>query len=368
MSRFFTPALSALEPYVPGEQPQTGKSYIKLNTNESPYKPSPKVLDVLSDGEAAASLRLYCDPACGDLLAALATSFGVGRDQVFAGNGSDEVLGFTFLGLCPNGAVFPDISYGFYKIYSKLFGLNYTEIPLREDFTIKPEDYADEQGTVFIANPNAPTGIALSLAEIESILAQNTDRLVVVDEAYVAFGAQSSVQLLDKYDNLLVIGTFSKSRSLAGARLGYAVGSAEIIADLNRVKFSFNPYNINSLSQLAGCASLADEEHHRTCCARVIRSRERAAAELRALGFTLTDSKTNFIFAGCPQGLSAGVYQNELRSRGILVRYWNAPRIENYLRISIGTDKDMDALIAATKEILEVYHETGKLQAPYKRD
>ncbi len=354
MSRFFTQALSALEPYIPGEQPQTGESYIKLNTNESPFKPSPGVLEVLADPDAAANLRLYCDPACGDLLAALASHFGVGRDQVFAGNGSDEVLGFTFLGLCPKGAVFPDISYGFYRIYSRLFGLSYTQIPLREDFTIAPEDYAAESGTVFIANPNAPTGIALDLAEIERILAQNRDRLVVVDEAYVAFGAQSSVQLLDKYDNLLVIGTFSKSRSLAGARLGYAVGSKEVIADLKKIKFSFNPYNINSLSQLAGCAALADEEYHKACCARVIETRQRASSQLRELGFTLTDSRTNFVFAACPEGLPAGRYCQELRKRGILVRYWNTPRIENHVRISIGTDEDMAALIAATREILEV--------------
>lgn len=352
MSRFLTPSLSELKPYVPGEQPKEVERFIKLNTNESPYPPSPKVIEALSGGKIAASLRLYSDPSCADLLSALAATFGVEHTQVFAGNGSDEVLAFCFLGLCPNGAVFPDISYGFYPVYARLFNLNYTQVPLREDFTIKPVDYKNERGTVFIANPNAPTGIALALDEIQSILDQDLDRLVVVDEAYVSFGAQSAVELLDKYDNLLVVGTFSKSRSLAGARLGYAVGSKTLIADLNRIKFSFNPYNINTLTQLAGCAALADEEYHRSCCAKIIDTRARASLKLSALGFALTDSRTNFIFAKCPKGLGGLEYYDKLSSRGILTRHWNTLRIENCLRISVGTDADMDALIEATKEIL----------------
>lgn len=351
MSRFFTGALRALKPYTPGEQPRGVDGLIKLNTNESPFPPGPRVLDVLTRDEAE-KLRLYSDPACTDLLAALAQAFGVAENQVFAGNGSDEVLAFAFRAFCEKGAVFADLTYGFYPVFAQLFGVAARQIPLRDDFTLAVEDYAGEAGTVFIANPNAPTGLCLPLAKIETLLRQNPDRLVVVDEANVDFGGESAAALLPRYDNLLIVGTFSKSRSLAGARLGYAIGGAALIADLNTVKFSFNPYNINRLTLLAGTAALADAEYYARCCAEIAAVRDDTAGALRALGFTVTHSKANFLFAGANPRLPGADYYAALRKNNILVRHFDVPRIADWVRITVGTRAQMQRLLEATRGLL----------------
>lgn len=352
MSRFFTSKLAGLVPYTPGEQPANPRGWIKLNTNENPFPPSPLVLEALNRAETE-RLRLYSDPECRDFLDALAATYGVEPSQVIASNGSDETLAFCFQAFCERGAAFPDITYGFYTVFADLYGVPKQIVPLREDFSVAVADYEGLQQTLFVANPNAPTGLALSRAEIETLLLQNPDRLVVIDEAYVDFGAESATPLLSAHENLLIVGTFSKSRSLAGARLGFAVGSPALIADLNAVKFSFNPYNVNRLTLAAGRAALADEDYFERCSRAVCHNRERTSAQLASLGFTLTDSKANFLFAKCPDGLSGKNYFDGLRARDILVRRWDAPRIADWLRITVGTAEQMDALVAATKEILK---------------
>ncbi len=352
MSRFFHPALRALAPYTPGEQPRDAEGWIKLNTNENPFPPSPEVIAALNADESRA-LRLYSDPACGGFLSALAAAYGVSPSQTFASNGSDEALAFCFQAFGARGAAFPDLTYGFYSVFAALFGVDAKVVPLREDFTLAVEDYAGLPHTLFIANPNAPTGLALSLGEIEALLRQSPDRLVVVDEAYVDFGAESAVSLLPRYDNLLIVGTFSKSRCLAGARLGFAIGSEALIADLNKVKFSFNPYNVNRLTLAAGEAALRDAGYFDRCCAAIRENREAAREALERLGFTLTRSRANFLFAKCPEGLSGKEYCAALRARKILVRHWDAPRIADWVRITVGTAEQMQALAAATEEILK---------------
>ena len=255
---------------------------------------------------------------------------------------------------------FADITYGFYPVFAQLFGIAAQEVPLREDFSVNTGDYAGVSGTVFLANPNAPTGLCLPLAEIEALLRQDPDRLVVVDEAYVDFGGESAACLLGRYDNLLVVGTFSKSRSLAGARLGYAVGSPALISDLNTVKFSFNPYNINRLTLLAGEAALADAPYFARCCTQVAAVRDETAQALRALGFTVTDSKTNFLFAGAHPAVSGGEYYAALRQSSILVRHFTLPRIENWVRITVGTAAQMQRLVDVTKQILDARHSAAR--------
>jgi histidinol-phosphate aminotransferase len=341
-----------VEAYVPGEQPKNVGELIKLNTNESPFPPSPAVIRAV-DSAAVRDLRLYPDPTCASLANALSQQFGVEPSQVTFGNGSDELLAFCFHALCGNGAAFADITYGFYKVFAKMFSVAAEIVPLREDYTLAVEDYARCAGTVFIANPNAPTGIALKRGQIEELL-QNKERLVIVDEAYVDFGADSAVPLLSKYDNLLVIGTFSKSRQLAGARLGYAVGSEELIADLNTLRFSFNPYNINRLTLLAGEAAVQDAPYFDYCRKLIIENRQYVSEKLRGLGFRVLPSMTNFVFAGPQEGLSGKEYYEALRSRNILVRYFDQDRLREFVRITIGTTDQMDALISATKDILGV--------------
>ena len=329
MSRFLTEKLQNLIPYTPGEQPKNMDSLLKLNTNENPYPPAPSVVELLSM-EQASALRLYPDPDCRLFVQAVADYHGLGAENVFPGNGSDEVLAFCFLGLCPNGAAFADITYGFYKVCAGLFGVDASIVPLRDDFTICVEDYSDLRGTVFIANPNAPTGLSLPLPEIEKLLRQNRDRLVVVDEAYVEFGGRSALPLLEKYDNLLIVRTLSKSHSLAGARLGYALGSAEIISDLNRMRFSFNPYNINRLSLFSVAAAIRDVNYLKECREKIIKSREYTTLELRNLGFKVLESHANFVFAGDNPKISGGDYMNRLRDNNILVRHFDVPRMANY--------------------------------------
>ncbi len=350
MSRFFR--LTELEPYVPGEQPKGIANLIKLNTNESPFPPSPKVTEAVTKAEIEA-LRLYPDPTSAGVVSAIAAHYGIFEKNVCVCNSSDEVLAFTFNGLCKNGAVFADLTYGFYPVFCKFFGIEYEEIPLKDDFTLDVADYAGKKGTVYIANPNAPTGLFKPLSEIRALLEQDRDRLVVVDEAYIDFGGESAVKLIGEYDNLLVVQTFSKSRSLAGGRLGFCMGNEELIADMNTLRFSFNPYSVNRISMLAGEAAMKDTEYFEKCRNEIIKNREFTAKELKKLGFTLTDSMTNFVFAK-PEGISASDYVQALRERGIIVRYFGSKaRIRDYVRITIGTLGEMSALISATEEILK---------------
>ena len=351
MGRFLDNKLSSLVPYTPGEQPKNVAELIKLNTNECPYPPSPRVIEALNSEEVT-MLRLYSDPACTAFIESVARYHALEPAQVFPGNGSDEVLAFCFHGLSPEGALFADITYGFYPVYADMFGVKSTVVRLHDDFTIRVGDYGGMRGTVFIANPNAPTGICLPLTDIEELLSQDTDRLVVVDEAYIDFGGESVDKLLSKYDNLLVIRTLSKSRALAGARIGYALGSPELISDLNMMKFSFNPYNMNRLSILAGAAAMDDVEYFESIRGQIIESREYTKEQLTELGFSVLNSSANFLFAGVNARISGEEYFKALREKGILVRYFSAPRLRDYVRISIGTRQQMEALIKATEEIL----------------
>ena len=349
MSRFLGSAYRSLDPYVPGEQPQNQR-FIKLNTNENPFPPSPRVVAAAS--EEAKRLNLYSDPDLNVFLNPFSSYMKVDREQVFAGNGSDEILAIIFQALCEDGVIYPDISYGFYKVYAALYNLKSREIPLKEDFTLDPRDYYNAGATIVIANPNAPTGIAVTREDIRGILEHNRNNLVVVDEAYVEFGAETVVPLVKEYDNLLVVGTFSKSRSLAGGRLGYAVSNSGIIEDLNRIKFSINPYNVNRMTLAAGAASLEDDGYFTECVRTVVQNREYTVNELKKLGFLTTDSSANFIFVSHGM-ISGGHIYNRLRENGILVRWFNRPVIKDYLRITIGSAADMDRLLKVLKNIVE---------------
>ena len=350
MSRFFSENLSALVPYTPGEQPQD-RAYIKLNTNESPFPPSPLAQQMAR--EAAAGLNLYSDPTCAALTGVAAEKLGIRREQLLFTNGSDEALFFAFMAFCsdPVPAVFPDITYSLYPVLAGLCRVPYREFPLGSDLTVSPEDCMSAKGTLFLANPNAPTGIALPLSAVEAIVSADPDRVVVVDEAYVDFGGESALSLIDRYDNLLVIRTFSKSRSLAGARLGFAAGSVSLITDMNTVKYSLNPYNVNSMTLAAGIGALADTEYFEACRQTVIENRAYTSAALRELGFSVPESSANFVFASHPDVSGLTLYR-KLKEKGILVRHFQAPRLKEYNRISIGTRSDMETLIAAVREIL----------------
>ncbi len=351
MSRFFSKKYSRLTPYVPGEQPKDMR-YIKLNTNESPFPPSEAVVKAAE--EAIRHGELYSDPECLTVRQALADRYGADIDEVIVSNGSDEVLNFAFMAFCDeeHPAAFPDITYGFYSVFAEANRIPYREIPLREDFTLDPADYMGTTETLFIANPNAPTGIALPLPVLRSIVDSNPDRVVVVDEAYVDFGGESAVPLIHECPNLVVTGTFSKSRSLAGARLGFAFGQRELIRDLDTLRNSTNPYNVNRMTLAAGTASLAEDERNRENCAVIAENRERAAGQLKDLGFRLTDSKANFLFASHPRIGGEELYRS-LKSRGILVRHWRSERIRDHVRITVGTAEQMDALASAVRDILE---------------
>ena len=349
MSRFLNEQYLALEPYTPGEQPQD-MQYVKLNTNESPYPPSPAVIEAAA--REAGRLQLYCDPTAGALRDAIAALHGVKRENVYVANGSDDILYFAFMAFSGNGAYFPDISYGFYKVYCDLIGAKYTQIPLKEDFSIDPADYMGLGGMIAIANPNAPTGRALSRDEIEAIVRANPDRVVLVDEAYVDFGGESCVGLTAKYENLLVVQTFSKSRSMAGARLGFAIAQQGLIDDLMRIKFSTNPYDINRMTQACGAAAIADNAYYMDNCRKIEATREETTARLQAMGFTVIPSKANFIFAKSDR-IDGGALYMELKRRGVLVRHFTAERIRDYNRITIGTPEQMDVLIEQIRQILE---------------
>ena len=350
MSRFFSEKYAALVPYVPGEQPKKEK-YIKLNTNESPFPPSP--LAVSMAAEASAHFELYSDPECRKLVEAACEFYGVGKNEILFTNGSDEILNFAFMAFCDrtHPAVFPDITYGFYPVFADLNGIPYETIPLKEDFCLDVSDYVGIGKTIFIANPNAPTGLTISLADIERIAASNTDNVVVIDEAYVDFGGESAVQLIHKYDNLLITQTFSKSRSMAGARLGMGFGCKELISDLNAIKYSTNPYNINSATMAAGVGALKDVSYFRKNRDEIIKTREWTKAQLLRLGFQVTDSSANFLFAAAPNYPGRDLYL-DLKARGILVRHFETPRLKDFNRITIGSKEQMEALISVLEALL----------------
>ena len=353
MSNFISSRFAQLTEYVPGEQPRDF-NYIKLNTNESPFPPAPQVVEALNKEELL-NLRLYSDPECKALREAIAQYYNISAENIMIGNGSDDILMFVFMAYCDKSidVSYPDISYGFYSVYADLFGISKNEIPLMEDFSVNPDDYCNLGSTVIIANPNAPTGICLTVNDIEKIVASNSNNVVVIDEAYIDFGGESCIPLTQKYDNLLVVQTYSKSRCLAGARLGYAIGNKALIEDLNKLRYSTNPYNINRLTQLAGIAGIKAQDYYDINNQIIIRNREITCSKLRELGFYTTDSKANFIFAMHPQLNGQKVYEG-LKERGILVRHFNKPRISSYVRISVGTREQMDALIDSLKEMLEV--------------
>ena len=350
MSRFFTESLKALQPYVPGEQPQD-MQYVKLNTNESPFPASPKAVAAIN-GEEVSRLYLYSDPDCKALIAAIAKRYGLQPEQVTVGNGSDEVLWFALRAFCDENTplAYNDITYGCYKTWCSMLNVPSQILPLQEDYSVDLSLYRGLDSTIMITNPNAPTGLCLTVQEIEAVVQQNPHHVVIVDEAYVDFGGESCVGLIDKYDNLLVVQTCSKSRSLAGARLGFAMGNAELISDLNRIKFSFNPYNVNRLTCLAGIAAMEDEEYFQTCTRTVAQTREKTAAALKTMGFTLTDSKANFLFAESSR-IPGGELYRKLKEKGILVRHFDKPRLENRLRITVGSEQQMEALLTALKEL-----------------
>lgn len=351
MSRYFSQKYQNLTPYTPGEQPRD-MQYIKLNTNESPFPP-PKAVEQAVAGETGL-LQLYPDPTNRTLTAKVAELAGVSPDEVLLTNGSDEVLNFAFMAFCDreHPAAFPDITYGFYSVFAEINGVPYTEIPLKADFSIDPADYLHCGKTIFIANPNAPTGLALSVAQIEQIVQQNPDNVVVIDEAYVDFGAESCVPLTARYENLLVTQTFSKSRSMAGARLGFGIGSKELIRDLNTIKYSTNPYNINRMTAAAGLATLEQNAAAMNNCRTICENRTETMHALKALGFMVTDSRANFVFAKHPAMDGKTLYQ-KLKARGILVRHFDKPRIADYNRITIGTAEQIHILVQTIREILE---------------
>ncbi len=350
MSRFLSSRFQALEAYVPGEQPQD-RSYIKLNTNESPFPPSPKVLAAVNADEAAA-LRLYSDPTSKTLKEKLASLYKVTPENVYVANGSDDILNFAFMAFGDQGAAYPAISYGFYRVFAELYGIAAEEIPLKTDLSINAEKFCNQGKLVVIANPNAPTGLFLNLHEIERIVASNRENVVLIDEAYIDFGGESCLPLIEKYDNLLVVRTFSKSRSMAGARLGYAFASQSLIADLEKLKYSTNPYNLNRITQAAGAAALEEDGYYMENCRKIQENRTYTTQALRRLGFLVTDSKANFVFAKSPSISGEALYQ-KLKQRGILVRHFSTTEIQDYNRITIGSRKDMEMLIDAITHILE---------------
>ena len=349
MSRFLSEQYRSLNAYTPGEQPRD-MQYIKLNTNESPYPPAPSVVAAMN-GEQVELLRLYSDPTAKELKEKLASLYGMQPENVFVSNGSDEVLNFAFMAFGGQGVVFPEISYGFYEVYAELYQLDYEKIPLEADFSLNYKTYCGKNKMVVIANPNAPTGMSIPVSQIEQILKTNGDSLVLIDEAYVDFGGESALKLIGRYDNLLVTRTFSKSRCLAGGRLGYAFASPAIIEDLEKIKYSTNPYNINRLTLLLGAATVDAEPYYREKCAEIMDTRAWTKKQLEKLGFTVLSSDTNFLFAKTPD-MDGGQLYETLKTKGILVRHFGNPKIDQYNRITIGTKEQMETLINTLKEVL----------------
>ena len=349
MSRFLNQQYQSLEAYTPGEQPRD-QQYIKLNTNESPYPPAPSVVEAMT-AEQVELLRLYSDPTAKNLKEKLAGLYGVKPENVFVSNGSDEVLNFSFMAFGGGGVVFPDISYGFYEVYAELYAINAEKIPLESDFSIDYRKYCGKNKLVVIANPNAPTGMTIPVWQIEEIVKTNPDAVVLIDEAYVDFGGETCLPLIVKYDNLLVTRTFSKSRCLAGGRLGYAFASPEIIADLEKIKYSTNPYNINRLTLLLGEKTVEAEGYYQEKCREIEETRAWTTAQLKELGFTVLPSKANFIFVKTDK-MDGGELYKTLKARGILVRHFTNHRICQFNRVTIGTREQMQTFVNTVKEVL----------------
>lgn len=351
MSRFFSKRYSSLVPYTPGEQPKE-LQYIKLNTNESPFPPSNTVIHAVKT--EAGKLQLYSDPDSTELVNKLAKTYNVSPEQVIVNNGSDETLNFAFMAFADekHPLAFPDITYGFYPVCAELNHIPYSTIPLNGKLEINPDDFVGIGKTIVIANPNAPTGLSLTINEVEKITKSNPNNIVIIDEAYVDFGGESAIPLVDKYENLLVVQTFSKSRSLAGARLGYGIGSKKLIEDLNTIKYSTNPYNVNRMTSAAGIAALNDSVYYQNNCAEIAKVREFTIAELRKLDFHVTDSKANFVFAKSNNISGIHIY-TELKKRGILIRHFDTEKICDYNRITVGTMQQMKILIKEITEILK---------------
>ena len=353
MSRFFSSKLSKLTAYTPGEQPKD-MQYIKLNTNESPYPPAPEVTEAVK--KEVGILQLYSDPECFLLREKIAKVYDVGIENVIVSNGSDDILNFAFAAFGDKGktAVFPDITYGFYTVFADLNGVEYKQIPLGNDFTINPKDYYNAPGPVFIANPNAPTGIEMQNDEIEQIIINNPDNVVIIDEAYIDFGGVSSVPLTKKYDNVVVVQTFSKSRSLAGGRLGFAIASKALIDDLTTIKFSTNPYSVNRMTMAAGIAVMENNDYYMDNCKQIQKTRDYVTEQLKSMGFEVIPSKANFVFAKSGK-IPGGELYAKLKDNGVLVRHFTNPKICEFNRITIGSMEQMTKFIQIVKNILEVY-------------
>lgn len=351
MSKYWSKLAKSLEPYVPGEQPKD-KKYIKLNTNENPYPPSPKVIGAIKNN-VDETLKLYPDPNGDELKKTLADYHGLKKEQVFVGNGSDEVLAFSFMAFFDSNEsiVFPDITYSFYPVYANIFKIDYNLVSLNEDFTLPVEKFFNANGGVIIPNPNAPTGNYIGLEYIEEILNNNKEKVVIIDEAYVDFGGESAIKLVDKYPNLLVIQTLSKSRSLAGLRVGFALGNEDLINGLESVKNSVNSYTLDKLALVGAVEAIKDEEYFQETIGKIISTRERVTNELKEIGFNIIPSKSNFIFITHPFMKAEEIFM-KLREESILVRYFRQPRIDNYLRVTIGNDEEMDAFIKAVNKIV----------------
>ncbi|MFS0574737.1 histidinol-phosphate transaminase [Sporosarcina sp. 179-K 3D1 HS] len=351
MTKFWSSMVRRTEPYVPGEQINQ-KDIIKLNTNENPYPPSPKVQAAIQ-AEMQQTLQLYPSPTADGLREAIAKHNGISKDEVFVGNGSDEVLAFSFMAFFEPGKAirFPDISYSFYPVYAKIFDISYEEISVNEDFSLPVEQFYQAEGGVILPNPNAPTSLYAELEDIEQIVKNNPDQVVIIDEAYIDFAATSAVELIRKYDNLLVVQTTSKSRSLAGLRVGFAMGNPSLIEALIRIKDSFNSYTVDRLAMVGATAAFEDEPYFEETVGKIIGTRKKTIQALEQLGFAVLPSQANFVFAQ-HRIVTAETLYNQLKENGILVRYFNKPRIDNYLRITIGTDKQMDKLLEALKQII----------------
>ena len=351
MSRFFSNKYAALTPYVPGEQPKD-MQYVKLNTNESPFAPPASVVEAVKN--EVGKLQLYSDPENTALTEKAANVWGVKKSQILFTNGSDEILNFAFMAFCDklHPIVFPDITYGFYSVFADLNGVPYEKIPLKEDFSVDYRDYMSIGKNIVIANPNAPTGLAMPRAQIDEILKSNPDNVVIIDEAYVDFGGESCVPLIDKYENLLVTQTFSKSRSLAGARLGVGFACEKLIADLNTIKYSTNPYNVNRMTAAAGYAALCEEEWFENNRNKILENRAYVASAMKELGFEVLDSNTNFVFVRSDKISGESLYE-QLKARGVLVRHFRGERIKEFNRITIGTREQMDVLLKRVREILQ---------------
>ena len=357
MSKYFSSRFASLEPYVPGEQPQD-MSYIKLNTNESPFDPPKEVVPVIR--EAARSIRLYSDPESNELRQAIADYYGLEPENVMATNGSDEALNYAFMAFCDeeHPIVFPEITYGFYPVIAKLNNIPYETISLREDYTIDTREYEGLNKNICIANPNAPTGIALSLEEVEQIVRTNPDNIIIIDEAYVDFGARSAVPLLYRYDNLLITQTFSKSRSLAGGRLGFILGAKDLIADMNTLRNASNPYNINRMTAKAGIVTLRENTYFKNSCQAIQFNRRYTSRALEALGFEILPSSANFLFVRSDRIGGEELYLR-LKEKGVLIRHFSDPKISDWNRVTIGTKVQMDKFLAKVEEIFVEQDEEG---------